>query len=178
MSVHYIRTYAFMYRIFVSDLLSHYLIPHLLTMCSINRLIPVHFYVSYFMYLIVLMLRDVSRTNTSITINWYPDETSYCGPVICYNVAIRNFSFIFTDKTTETNFKFSNLMSRTSYNISVAAINRAGTGPASAITLTTLTDDEDGKYCLIFMYMQYKCNSVDNDYIVHISFIPVSFNYN
>ena len=98
------------------------------------------------MYLIVSMLRIVSRTNTSITVMWSPEENSMCGPAMCYSVTIMNSSYMYATKTCETTFKFVDLMSD-SYNITVRAINRAGIGPASDITLTTLTDDEEGKKC-------------------------------
>ena len=97
------------------------------------------------MYLIVLMLRNLSRTNTSITVTWNAENSSNCGPVMCYIVTIENSSFIFMYETPETISEFSGLMSGTSYTISVRAINRAGIGPGSDITLATLTDNKEGK---------------------------------
>ena len=44
-----------------------------------------------------------------------------------------------TTVMSERGTEFSNLMNGISYNISVAAVNRAGTGLSSTITVTTLT---------------------------------------
>ena len=61
--------------------------------------------------------------------------------------------------------EFSNSINGASYNISVAAVNRAGTGPTSTIIVTTLTDDEGNYVCIyvyvhmyVSMYCSYKCN--------------------
>ena len=74
---------------------------------------------------------------------------------MCFIVIILN-PFMHTNETCQTKFEFSGLMSNTSYNIAVRAINRAGIGLASNIIVTTLTDDQEGKKCLLFLYMQYK----------------------
>ena len=66
---------------------------------------------------------------------------------MCYSVTIMNSSYVYATKTCETTFEFVDLMSDSSYNITVRVINRAGIGPASDITLTTLTDDKEGKKC-------------------------------
>jgi len=41
-------------------------------------------------------------------------------------------------------FEFTDLMSNTSYEIAVTAVNRAGTGQESKNFFTTLTDEEEG----------------------------------
>ena len=72
----------------------------------------------------VLYLYSISITNATITVEWDPVESFNCGPILYYNVTIatiRNISGP-TDRT----FGFFNLMSNTSYIISVAAVNRAG----------------------------------------------------
>ena len=67
---------------------------------------------------------------------------SGCGPVFYYNVTVVNLMEPGSMRTIVTNNNVTgvyNLRNNTSYNISVAAINRAGTGPSSVIAVTTLT---------------------------------------
>jgi len=79
---------------------------------------------------------------------WNPADNPYCGPVLYYNVTIINsndVSDMNITETSESTIKFSNLISGTTYNISVAAINRAGTGPTSTISIITPVVNEEGK---------------------------------
>ena len=108
-----------------------------------------YIYHSCILYIGISNLRSFITTNTTITIQWDPAVTlSYCGPVFYYNVTILNqcnapdMSTIITYQTTTV---FSNLRNGNSYTISVAAVNRAGSGPSSMITVTTLTGNEGGK---------------------------------
>ena len=79
---------------------------------------------------------------------WNPADSPYCGPVLYYSVTIEKSDDI-NDmniiETSESTIKFSNLISGTTYNISVAAINRAGTGPTSTISVITPVVNEEGK---------------------------------
>ena len=75
-----------------------------------------------------------SSTATEIIIEWdSPDGPSNCGPVFYYIVTIvgRNAMNTFEERA-----EFSDLINGTNYTISVAAVNRAGTGPTSMITVT------------------------------------------
>jgi len=81
---------------------------------------------------------------------WDPADSPYCGPVLYYSVTIVNsddVSDMNTTEISESTIKFSNLISGTTYNISVAAINRAGTGPTSTISVIIPVVDEEGKKC-------------------------------
>ena len=109
-------------------------------------------------------LRYLTRTVNTITILWNPADSPNCGPVLYYTVTIVNSvnpTDMNTIVTSERGTEFCNLMNGTSYNISVAAVNRAGTGLTSTIIVTTLTDDE-GKHIIIFInhmfvHVQYVC---------------------
>ena len=78
---------------------------------------------------------------TEITVEW--DEAvspSGCGPVFYYIVTAVNLadaSDMITIETLENVTEVSNLRNCTSYDISVAAVNRAGTGPSSMVTVPT-----------------------------------------
>ena len=103
----------------------------------------------YILYIGISNLRSSITTNTTITIVWDPAVSpSNCGPVFYYNVSIVNLCnapAISTIVTYQTTTLFSNLRNGNSYTISVAAVNRAGSGPSSMITVTTLTGSEGGK---------------------------------
>ena len=89
-------------------------------------------------------LRSTRRTTNSITIQWNPVDSPYCGPVLYYVVAIEpseNISDMIINAS-KSSTEFLNLINGTLYNISVAAVNRAGTGPLSTTPVTTRTDDE------------------------------------
>ena len=84
------------------------------------------------------------RSRNRITIVWDPADSPYCGPV-SYIVTIVNSvnaSDMNTTKTRGTRAEFFNLINGTSYNISVAAVNRIGSGPSITTTVSTLTDEE------------------------------------
>ena len=98
-------------------------------------------------------LRSSNRDRNTITIVWDPADSPNCGPVLYYTVTIVNSvdaTDINTTVTSERGIEFSNLINGTSYNISVAAVNRAGTGPTFTVVVATLTDDEGN--CSMFMY--------------------------
>ena len=65
-----------------------------------------------------------------------------CGPVFYYNVtivALMDPSDMMTMETNDNVAVFSDLNNGTSYKISVAAVNRVGTGPFSEICVNTST---------------------------------------
>ena len=95
-------------------------------------------------------LRSTRRTTNSITIQWDPADSPYCGPVLYYAVTLmpKNICGMTITESSESGTEFLNLINGTLYNISVAAVNRAGTGPISTIPVTTLTDDEGTYVCL------------------------------
>ena len=103
----------------------------------------------YILYIGISNLRSSIITNTAITIQWdHADSPSDCGLVFYYNVTIVNLCNapdISTIITYETTTEFYNLRNGNSYYISVVAVNRAGSGPSSLITVTTLTGNEGGK---------------------------------
>ena len=71
---------------------------------------------------------------------WNAVSPSHCGPVLYYNVTAVNsarLSGIRSQEENEGKAMISNLEKGTSYIISVAAVNRVGTGPSSMITVTT-----------------------------------------
>ena len=89
-------------------------------------------------------LRSIRRTTDSITIQWDPANSPYCGPVLYYVVNIapsENISDMIINAS-KSNTEFLNLINGTLYNISVAAVNRAGIGPISTISVITRRDDE------------------------------------
>ena len=90
-------------------------------------------------------LGSSERTRNTITVVWGPADSPNCGSVLYYTVTIVNSVDDNDRNTTElsgTRTEFSNLINGTHYTISVAAINRAGTGQTSTINVTTLTDEE------------------------------------
>ena len=103
----------------------------------------------YILYIGISDLRSTRITNTTMTIQWDPAvNLSGCGPVFYYTATIVNLfnaSDMSTIITYETTTVFSNLRNDNSYTITVAAVNRAGNGPSSMITVTTLTGNEGGK---------------------------------
>ena len=79
-----------------------------------------------------------SNTTTTIIIEWdSPDSPSDCGPVFYYIVTIDSGNDM---NTFEERAEFSNLINGTNYTISVAAVNRVGTGPASTINVTYVVE--------------------------------------
>ena len=113
-------------------------------------------------------------TNTTIRVEWDPaDSPSECGPVFYYIVTIVNLddpSDMNSTEETGNRAEISNLNIGTSYNISVAAVNRVGTGPISTITETTNTEGE-----LYSVFIQYQCFycSVLNQLCTHIYYISL-----
>ena len=95
-------------------------------------------------------LERTGITNTTISVKWDSAGTpSGCGPVFYYNVTATSLADD-SDRNTilwGTRAEFSDLINGTKYNISVAAVNRAGTGLSSMIAVTTLTGNE-GKIIL------------------------------
>jgi len=83
-----------------------------------------------------------------ITIVWDSADSLHCGPVLYYNVIIVNSvdgNDMNITELSESTTEFSNLIKNTTYIISVAAVNRGGTGPTSTINVTTLFVDIPGK---------------------------------
>ena len=93
------------------------------------------------MYVGVNNLRNVTVTTTVIKVMWnHAVSPSDCGPVLYYNVTAVNLADPRDMRTLTLNGReatFSNLEKDTFYDISVTAVNRAGTGPSSTITVTT-----------------------------------------
>ena len=100
-----------------------------------------------FTYAGVSDLESIRTTNTMIIVTWGLGITpsNGCGLVLYYIVTIMN-SVEVTDmnitETSQTRAELSNLLNGTNYIISVAAVNRAGTGPSSMINVTTLSGNE------------------------------------
>ena len=94
-------------------------------------------------------LRSSITTNSTVTIQWDPAiSPSGCGPILHYNVTIMNqcdAPDMNTIATNQNRAEFFGLRNGSSYDISVAAVNRVGTGPSSRIIITTLTGSEKGK---------------------------------
>ena len=103
-------------------------------------------------YIGVSNLRNCATTNTTITIIWDPAVSpSDCGPVLYYNViatSLADASDRNTIVTSQTIAGLSGLRNDTSYNISVAAVNKAGSGLSSTIIVT---DNSIGKEFLMFI---------------------------
>ena len=90
-----------------------------------------------------------NTTNTTIIITWNPAISPDCGPVLSYTVSATNLvdgSVRNPGRLSQRVAEFSNLIDGTNYNISVAAVNRAGTGPSSTIIVT---GNAIGTYCKI-----------------------------
>ena len=103
-------------------------------------------------YIGVSNLRSSATTNTTVIITWDPAVSpNDCGPVLYYNViatSLADASDRNTIVTNQTIAGFSGLRNGTSYNISVAAVNRVGSGPSSTIIVT---GNAIGKLFLMFM---------------------------
>ena len=100
----------------------------------------------------VMNLRSIA-TNTALIITWNPTfDASKCGPVLYYTVTATSLADD-NDRNTivvwGTRAELSDLMNGINYTISVAAVNRAGTGPSSMITLS-------GNEGIMFMNNSYK----------------------
>ena len=96
--------------------------------------LTVHIYVG------VSNLRNSMTTNATI-IEWNSaNSPSDCGPVLYYTViavSLVNATDVNNMEQVEgTRAVFSNLKNGTNYNISVAGVNRVGTGPVSTIIVT------------------------------------------
>ena len=99
-------------------------------------------------YVVVKNLRSNSVTTNEITVMWDPAVSpSGCGPVFYYIVTAVNLM----DSSTITMEAFGNvatirmLSDGTTYHISVAAVNRAGTGPSSSMISVTTLINSGGK---------------------------------
>ena len=78
-------------------------------------------------------------TDTAIIITWNPAVSPNCGPVLRYTVnatSLVDSSVRRPERLNQTVAEFTNLINGTNYNISVAAVNRAGIGQSSTITVT------------------------------------------
>ena len=111
-------------------------------------------------------LRSVRITNTTITVEWDPANIpSGCGPVLYYNVTIVtlvNAIDVNSSEETVNRAEFSNLKNITSYNISVAAVNRVGVGPISTFPVYTRTEGNS-----ICMYVCI-CQSLATTYLIYV----------
>ena len=79
-------------------------------------------------------------TDTAIIITWDPaDSPNDCGSVLRYTVTATSLvdgSVRSPERLNQRVAEFSSLINGTNYAISVAAVNRAGTGPSSTIIVT------------------------------------------
>ena len=115
-------------------------------------------YVYILTYVGASNLRIAVVTNTTVTIQWNPaNSPSGCGPVLYYIVTITSLidtknrnPIVVWGPTAE----FSDLINGIDYSISVVAVNRAGTGSSSMITVTTLTGNE-GKIIMFNVHKLY-----------------------
>ena len=98
-------------------------------------------------YVGVNNLRSVTVRATVITVMWNAVSPSGCGPVLYIVTAVSLMwpTNIITIATSNNVATISVLRNCTSYNISVAAVNRAGTGSSSMINVTT-SGCSRGKY--------------------------------
>ena len=90
-------------------------------------------------YIGVSNLRNSPTPNATIIVSWDPAiSTNDCGPVLYYMTAtsLADASYRITIVTNQTIAILSGLINDTLYNISVAAVNRAGSGPSSTIIVT------------------------------------------
>ena len=90
-------------------------------------------------------LRSIA-TDTTVIITWNPTfDASDCGPVLYYTLTATSLADD-NDRNTIVVWgiraELSDLINGISYTISVAAVNRAGTGPSSMITVTALSGNE------------------------------------
>ena len=83
-------------------------------------------------------LRHIT-TDTTIIITWDPaDSPGDCGPVLYYTVTATSLADA-SDRNTIVwgpRAEFSDLINGTNYNISITAVNRAGSGLSSTIIVT------------------------------------------
>ena len=100
-------------------------------------------------YVGVENLRNGTVTTSEITVMWdHAVSPSGCGPVLYYIVTAVNLAYasdMYIMESRKNVAEISNLSNGVSYNISVSAVNRAGPGPSSVITVTTLTINEKSK---------------------------------
>ena len=97
-------------------------------------------------YIGVTNLRNDTVTTSEITVMWdHAVSPSGCGPVLYYIVTAVNLAYASDMESRKNVAEISNLSNGVSYNISVSAVNRAGTGPSSVITVTTLSINEKSK---------------------------------
>ena len=76
---------------------------------------------------------------TYTVVSWIPSSEPLCGPV-SYNVTISPSDGVMTIRTTNTYYNFNGLIPGTSYTVTVAGINKAGTGESSTVTLHVPTN--------------------------------------
>ena len=117
------------------------------------------------LYIGVSNLRSIRNTNGTITVEWDPaNSPSGCEPLY-YSLTIVNSvnaSDTISSGEIMTRAEFSNLKNGTSYNISVAAVNRVGIGPISTFTLYTHTEGNN-----ICMYVCI-CQSLATTYLIYL----------
>ena len=87
-----------------------------------------------------------TATSTTVIITWNPTfDASDCGPVLYYTVTATSLADN-SDRNTivvwGARAELSDLMNGINYTISVAAVNRAGTGPPSIINVAALSGNE------------------------------------
>ena len=92
-----------------------------------------------------------ATTNAAVIITWNPTfDASDCGPVLYYTVTATSLADV-SDRSTVVwgpRAELSNLLNGTNYNISVAAVNRAGSGPSSTVIVVT----GNGMYNTVAIY--------------------------
>ena len=95
-----------------------------------------------------------TATNMTIIITWDPAVSpDDCGPVLSHTVtatSLADDTVRSPNRLNQTGAKFSDLINGINYTISVAAFNRAGTGPSSTINVT---GNAIGKYAMFNVYL-------------------------
>ena len=118
----------------------HLIMYKLILITKLQNLTLTQMLIYIYAYIGVSGLRNTATTNATITITWDPTVSpSDCGPVLYYTLTATSLADA-SDRiiivTSQTVAVFSSLMNGTLYNISVAAVNRAGSGPSSTIIVT------------------------------------------
>ena len=105
-------------------------------------------------YVGVSNLRTTQTATDAIMAMWDPPDTLSCAPILYYTVTITNLAIscdINITNLTASRVEFSNLIKDVAYTISVTAVNRAGDGMETTITVTTfaITSSESSQGLLL-----------------------------
>ena len=119
-------------------------------MCTQSKLITAHKLHTYIvtqnyniriascLFFIVPLNLTTNVKENSIAVTWESAESRYCGNVLYYVCNLfHNNTVTESNHTIYLNHTFENLSAGTTYNISVAAVNRVGMGEAALVNVTT-----------------------------------------